>query len=143
MGNGELIMENGEWRPVVLFDGVCNLCSSSVQFIIKHDKKRLFRFASLQSGFGQKVIEQFGLPADELNSFILLKDNKIYTKSTGALMILRKLNGSLPLAYGFIVVPKFIRDAIYTYIAKHRYKWFGKKDACWIPTPELKGLFIE
>lgn len=136
-------MENGEWRPVVLFDGVCNLCSSSVQFIIKHDKKRLFRFASLQSGFGQKVIEQFGLPADELNSFILLKDNKIYTKSTGALMILRKLNGSLPLAYGFIVVPKFIRDAIYTYIAKHRYKWFGKKDACWIPTPELKGLFIE
>jgi predicted DCC family thiol-disulfide oxidoreductase YuxK len=134
---------NDELHPVVLFDGICNLCSGAVQFIIKHDKKRVFRFASLQSGFGQKVMQQFGLPADELNSFILFTGSKIYTKSTGALMIFRRLNGLLPLVYGFIVVPKFIRDAVYAYIARNRYKWFGKKDTCWIPTEALQELFME
>ena len=95
-------------NPVVLFDGVCNLCSSTIQFIIKHDPKRQFRFASLQSDFGQKVLQQFGLPADELNSFILLEEGKIYTKSTGALRVTKKLNGLWPALYGFIIVPPFI-----------------------------------
>jgi predicted DCC family thiol-disulfide oxidoreductase YuxK len=129
-------------NSVVLFDGVCNLCSRSIQFIIKHDKKKQFRFASLQSSFGQKIMKQFDLPINELNSFILLQGNNIYTKSTGALKILKSLNGLLPLNYGFIIVPKFLRDAVYNFIAKHRYKWFGKKEECWIPTPELQQLFF-
>jgi predicted DCC family thiol-disulfide oxidoreductase YuxK len=88
-------------------------------------------------------MKQFGLPVDELNSFILLKENKIYTKSTGALKILKSLDGILPLNYSFIIVPKILRDAVYSFIAKHRYKWFGKKDECWIPTPELQQLFLD
>jgi len=128
-------------HPVVLFDGVCNLCSSSVQFIIRHDKKKQFRFASLQSPFGQAVMRQFGLPVTELNSFILLENNHIYTKSTGALRVAKKLDGLYKLLYAFIIVPPFLRNAVYNYIAKHRYKWLGKKDACWIPTPGLKALF--
>lgn len=130
-------------NPVVLFDGVCNLCSTSVQFIIKHDPKKTFRYASLQSSFGQQVLKQFGLPADELNSFILLEDGKIFTKSTGALRVTKKLNGLWPVLYGFIIVPPFIRNAVYSWVAHNRYKWFGKKEACWLPTPELKKLFLD
>jgi predicted DCC family thiol-disulfide oxidoreductase YuxK len=130
-------------HPVILFDGMCNLCNGSVQFVIKHDPKRQFRFASLQSALGQKILQQFGLPADELNSFIFLENANIYTRSTGALRVTKKLNGLWPLLYGFIIVPSFIRDAVYSYIAKHRYKWFGKKEACWLPTPDLKKLFLD
>ncbi len=130
-------------NPVVLFDGVCNLCSTSVQFIIKPDPKRQFRYASLQSDFGQKVLQQFGLPADELNSFILLEAGKIYTKSTGALRVTKKLNSLWPMLYGFIIVPPFIRNAVYSWVANNRYKWFGKKEACWLPTPELRKLFLD
>jgi predicted DCC family thiol-disulfide oxidoreductase YuxK len=130
-------------HPVILFDGVCNLCSSSVQFVIKHDPKRQFRFASLQSKYGQRVMKKFGLPENELNSFILLENEKIYTRSTGALRVTKKLSGLWPLLYGFMIIPPFIRNAVYSYIAHHRYKWFGKKEACWIPTPELKQLFLD
>ena len=133
---------NEQKNPVVLFDGVCNLCSASVQFIIKHDSKRHFRFASLQSGFGQEVLKKFGLPADELNSFILLEDGNMYTKSTGALRVTKKLNKLWPALYVFMIVPKFIRDAVYSWVAHNRYKWFGKKEACWLPTPELRKLFL-
>ena len=130
-------------NPVVLFDGVCNLCSSSVQFIIKHDSKKIFRFASLQSEFGQDVLKHFGLPANELNSFILLEDEKIYTRSTGALRVTKKLNGLWPALYAFIIAPPFIRNAVYSYIAHNRYKWFGKKEACWVPTAALRKLFLD
>jgi predicted DCC family thiol-disulfide oxidoreductase YuxK len=130
-------------HPVILFDGMCNLCSGSVQFVIKHDPKRQFRFASLQSRFGQKILQQFGLPADELNSFILLENGNIYTRSTGALRVTKKLNGLWPLLYAFIIVPIFIRNAVYNYIAHNRYRWFGKKEACWLPTPELRKLFLD
>lgn len=130
-------------NPVILFDGVCNLCSSSVQFVIQHDPKKQFRFASLQSAFGQKVLQDFGLPANELNSFILLEEGNIYTKSTGALRLTRKLNGLWPMLYAFIIVPPFIRNAVYSFVANNRYKWFGKKDACWLPTPELRKLFLD
>lgn len=130
-------------HPVILFDGLCNLCSSSVQFVIKHDPQRQFRFASLQSKFGRKVTEHFDLHTDELNSFILLERKKIYTKSTGALRVTKKLNGLWPLLYSFIIIPSFIRNAVYSYIARHRYKWFGKKEACWLPTPELRRLFFD
>ncbi len=128
-------------NPVVLFDGVCNLCSSTVQFIVKHDKKKQFRFASLQSPFGQEVMKHFGLNTTELNSFILLENNKIYTRSSGALRVAKKLDGLYGWLYAFIIVPPFIRNGVYNYIAKHRYKWYGKKDACWVPTPVLRSLF--
>jgi predicted DCC family thiol-disulfide oxidoreductase YuxK len=129
-------------QPIVLFDGVCNLCNGAVQFIIRHDKKNIFMFASLQSEVGRKILEQYNFPLDELNSFILIENNKAYTRSTGALRVAKKLNGLWPLLYGFIIIPKFIRDSIYNRVAGNRYKWFGKKDACMIPTPELKARFL-
>ena len=130
-------------HPVILFDGVCNLCARSVQFVIKHDPKHQFRFASLQNEFGRQVLEEFQLPATEWGSFILLENNRIYTQSGGALRVVKKLNGLLPFLYIFIIIPRFVRDAIYQWIAKNRYKWFGKKQACWLPTPELSSLFID
>ncbi|MEO7312484.1 MAG: thiol-disulfide oxidoreductase DCC family protein [Chitinophagaceae bacterium] len=129
-------------QPVVLFDGVCNLCSSAVQFIIKHDKKKQFRFASLQSHFGQKILNENNLSPTDLSSFILLENGKIYTKSAGALRVVKELNAAWPLLYGFTIVPPFIRNGVYNWVAKNRYKWFGKQEACWLPTPELKARFI-
>lgn len=128
-------------HPVILFDGVCNLCTASVQYVIKHDPKRVFHFASLQSDFGEKILADFNLPANDLNSFILFVNNRIYDRSTAALMVAKKLKGAIRLLYIFIIIPKFIRDLVYSFIAKNRYKWFGKKTECWLPTPELKQLF--
>jgi predicted DCC family thiol-disulfide oxidoreductase YuxK len=130
-------------QPVILFDGVCNLCSRAVQFIIKRDRKNVFRFSSLQSNFGQAVLKKFSLPTNTFNSFILFKKGKIYTRSTGALMVAKQLQGGWPLLYFFIIVPAFIRDSVYNYIANNRYKWFGKKEECWIPSPALKSKFID
>ena len=130
-------------NPVILFDGECNLCSGSVQFIIRHDPRHLFRFASLQGSFGQEVLKKYHLPAAEFGSFILLENDAVYTKSSGALRVVKKLNRAWPLLYVFIIVPAFIRNAVYNLVAKNRYKWFGKKDTCWIPTPELSSLFID
>lgn len=129
-------------QPIVLFDGVCNLCNSAVQFIIRHDKKNIFMFTSLQSNAGQKLLAQYNFPLDELNSFIFIENNKAYTRSTGALKVVRKLQGLWPLLYGFMIVPKFIRDGVYNWVGRNRYKWYGKKDACMIPTPELKARFL-
>lgn len=128
-------------NPVILFDGVCNLCNSTVQFVIKHDPKRQFRFASLQGEYGQQVLKQFNLPTNTLSSFILLKDHQIYTHSTGALKVAKQLSGAWPLLYVFIIIPPFIRNAVYQFIANNRYKWFGKKESCAMPSPELKSLF--
>ena len=130
-------------HPVILFDGVCNLCSSTVQFVIKRDTKNIFQFASLQSDFGNSVLQKFTLPADTFNTFILYKDGKIYTKSTGALLVAKQLSGVLPLLYAFIIVPSFIRDGVYDVITRNRYRWFGKKKECWIPSPMLKNKFLD
>jgi len=130
-------------HPVILFDGVCNLCNASVQYVIKHDPKKNFRFASLQSGFGQKILSNHNLPLNDYNSFILFENNTIYTRSTAALMVARRLNGVVKILAAFIIIPKFIRDGVYNIIAKKRYKWFGRKNECWIPTPELKNLFVD
>ena len=129
-------------QPIILFDGVCNLCNSAVQFIIRHDKKNIFMFTSLQSEVGQKLLAQYNLPLDELNSFILIENNKAYTRSTGALKVAKKLNGIFPMLYSFIIIPKIFRDSIYDLVARNRYKWFGKKDECMIPTPQLKARFL-
>lgn len=129
-------------KPVILFDGVCNLCNGSVQFILKRDKENKYQFASLQSGFGQKILNQFNLPADNFNSFILFQDGKIFTRSTAALKIFSQLKGWKWVQI-FRIVPEFLQNAVYNVIATNRYKWFGKKDECWLPTPELKGRFHE
>ncbi len=129
--------------PVILFDGVCNLCSSAVQFVIKRDQKNIFRFASLQSSFGQGVLKKHHLPADDFNSFVLVSDEKIYTKSTGALLVAKQLSWPWKMLYPLIIIPAFIRNAVYNLIAINRYKWFGKKNACWIPTSALKARFFD
>lgn len=139
----ELIGEEKEHGLIVLFDGVCNLCNSSVQFIIKRDRKHLFRFGSLQGAYGQQVLKQFGLHPSDFNSFILLEDGKLYSKSSGALRMLKHLGGGWKLFYVFILVPAFIRDAVYNFIATNRYKWFGKTESCMLPTAEQRELFLD
>lgn len=129
-------------HPIILFDGVCNLCNSSVQYVIRHDPDAHFHYASLQSESGQLLLKQFNLPTNDFNSFVLIQDGKFYTRSTAALKVAKQLKGFIKIVYGFIIVPPFIRDAVYNLIAKNRYKWFGERDHCMIPTPELKSRFL-
>ena len=129
-------------HSIILFDGVCNLCNNVVQFVIKHDKKSRFLFGSLQSSEGKKILNEFHFTLSTINSFILIEDNKPYIKSTAALRVAKKLGGLWTLLYGFIIIPKFIRDGIYEVISKNRYRWFGKKDECMIPTKELRTKFL-
>jgi predicted DCC family thiol-disulfide oxidoreductase YuxK len=130
-------------KKVILFDGVCNLCNGAVLFVIKRDKKAKFSFASLQSTFGQIQLKKYGLSSDELSTIVLLKDGRIFTKSTAALEIAKNLDGLWPAFYFFRIVPPLIRNFVYDFIAQNRYRWFGKREACMIPTPELKARFIE
>lgn len=129
-------------KPIILFDGVCNLCNGAVQFVIKHDLAGKFLFASLQSTAGQKLLQQFNIPSDNFNSFILLQNDKIFTQSTAALKVAKQLSEGWRLLYGFIIVPSFIRNAIYRLIATNRYKWFGKREVCMVPTPALQNRFL-
>lgn len=128
---------------IVLFDGVCNLCENSVQFIIRKNKKKNIQFASLQGLFGQAILKENKLNTTEFSSLIFVENGRIYTKSSGALRITKHLKGLWPLMICFLIVPKFIRDGVYNYIAKNRYKWYGKKTSCWLPTPELKQRFLD
>lgn len=129
-------------KPIILFDGVCNLCNGAVQFTIQHDPNEKFLFASLQSETGQQILKQFGLPFTDFNSFLLVQDEKIFSKSTGALKVARQLKGAWKLLYIFIIVPRFIRDFVYRWIAKNRYKWFGQQQQCTVPTPQLQARFL-
>jgi len=130
-------------HPVLLFDGVCNLCDQSVQFIIKQDKQAQFRFASLQSELAKNLLKKYQLTDNQLSTVVLITDGKAFTKSTAALITLKKLGGWWSILYSFIIIPRPIRNAIYEWIARNRYRWFGKKDQCMIPTPELKGRFLD
>ena len=128
---------------VILFDGVCNLCNTSVQFVIKRDRKARFKFAPLQGELGRRVLAENNLPSIEFHSFVLLENGRMYQKSTAALRVAKALPGLWPLLYYvFILVPPFIRNTVYTWVAGNRYKWFGKQEACMVPTPELKSRFI-
>ncbi len=129
-------------QPIILFDGVCNLCNGSVLFIIKRDPQSKFRFASLQSELGMKLIDEFEFPQGELSSVLLVKDQKLFQKSNAALEITRQLSGLWPMLYVLKIIPPFIRNSVYDWIARNRYRWFGKKDACMIPTPELRSRFV-
>lgn len=136
-------MNNTKNKSIILFDGVCNLCNASVNFIIKHDKKAHFKFASLQSDAAKELLLQYNSKNINYDSIILIENASLYIKSTAALRISRNLNGSYKLLYAFIIIPTFIRDWVYNYIAKNRFKWYGKKDSCMIPTPELKNRFLD
>ena len=129
-------------HKIILFDGVCNLCNSTVIRVIKNDKNDLFRFTTLQGAVGQVIVTEHGIDTSKTDSIILIDNNKAYTKSTAALRIAKNLSGAYPLLYGFIIIPNFIRDWVYDFIAKNRYKWYGKKDSCMIPTSELKAKFL-
>lgn len=129
-------------HPVLLFDGVCNLCNGSVQFIIERDPDARFRFASLQSEEGQVVLSRFENRPSDLSSVVLIQDDQLYARSEAALRVARQLGGGWSLLYAFIVVPRPIRDAVYDWIARNRYRWFGKKDACMIPSPDLQSRFL-
>ena len=120
-------MEN---QPIILFDGVCNLCNHSVRFVIKKDVKHIFKFASLQSDFGKKILAENRLDEKSFSSFILVENGKLYFKSTAALKVVKKLTGLVKLLYIFIIIPPFIRNFIYDVVARNRYKWFGKSDVC-------------
>ncbi|KIL73288.1 thiol-disulfide oxidoreductase DCC family protein [Bacillus badius] len=128
-------------HPVILFDGECNFCDSSVQFIIKNDPQGLFHFASLQSDTGQELLNKHNVPSD-IDSMILIEGDKVYYKSAAALRICRHLRGAWKLLYTFIIVPRPIRNAAYDFIAKNRYKWFGKKESCMLPSPSVRARFI-
>lgn len=127
---------------IVLFDGVCNFCNSSVNFIMERDKKDVFRFAALQSGAGIELQKKFNLDPNDLKSFILVDGDSYYQKTTAALRVAKDLGFPYSLSYVFILIPPLIRNIVYNIIAKYRYKWFGKKEACRIPTPEERAKFL-
>lgn len=129
-------------NAIILFDGVCNFCNSSVNFVIDHDKADYFRFAALQSDAGKQVLNNVGRQMLSLDTFILIQDGVVYERSTAALKVARRLDWPINWLYAFIIVPKFIRDTVYKIIAQNRYKWFGMKDVCRIPTPAEKNRFI-
>ena len=129
-------------QAVIFFDGYCNLCNGAVQFTIQRDSKNVFHFASLQSEYAQVHLTPFGIEPKQGDSFILLEGDQVYQKSTAALRVAKRLNGLWPMLYVFMIIPKFIRDAVYNYIAKNRYRWFGKEESCWVPTPELQQKFL-
>ncbi|MBI5916111.1 MAG: thiol-disulfide oxidoreductase DCC family protein [Bacteroidetes bacterium] len=141
MSNLQFPISNIE-SPILLFDGVCNLCNASVQWVIRHDPAGRFHFASLQSETGKQLLQKFNLPVSELNTVVLVDGGKALTRSDVPLRILKYLGGGWKLLGVFRIVPKFVRDAVYDWIARNRYRWFGRQEACWLPTPELKARFL-
>ena len=131
-----------EDEPIILFDGVCNFCNGAVNFIIRQDKKGVFKFAPLQSNKGQELAEKHSLPKTNFDSFILIENGKVYKRSTAGLKLCNKLPWYWKWTQVFWIIPKFLRDAVYDFVAKNRYKWFGKKETCMIPTPEVRSRFL-
>ena len=138
--------EESDTRPVILFDGVCNLCNSFVNFVMDRDGGE-FRFASIQSDVGAELMRDAGLSPEALETFVVVEggtdaDGKVYTKSTAALYVLRRLGLPYSLLYASIVVPSFIRDPFYDFVASRRYSWFGRRDECRVPDEETKDRFL-
>jgi predicted DCC family thiol-disulfide oxidoreductase YuxK len=129
-------------RAVVLFDGICNFCSSSVLFIIRRDPEGYFRFAALQTETGSILMKKHNINTDKTDSIILVENNLVYYRSSAALRIARKLKGGWKLFYTFIIIPPFIRNFFYDIVARNRYRWFGKRNYCFIPEPSMKERFI-
>lgn len=130
-------------KKIILFDGICNLCESSIQFIIKRDKKDTFRYVAIQSEIGQKIIKHIGIDTSKTDSIILyLPGRAYYYKAEAALLIAKDLSGFYSILGYLSFIPNNLKNLIYDYIAKNRYKWYGKKESCMIPTPELKAKFL-
>lgn len=130
-------------KKIILFDGVCNLCDNTVQYIIKHDKKDLFRFVAIQSELGQQIIQHLGIDVSKTDSIILYEPGwAYYYKAEAAMKIAGSLSGPASTLSVFSFLPKGLSNSVYDFIARNRYKWYGKKDACMIPTPEIKAKFL-
>ena len=132
-----------EDKPIILFDGICNFCNAMVNFIIRQDKKKVFRFATLQSNAGQALLNRFQIDWKANDSFVVIEKDKAYLKSNASLRLYNKLPWYWKWTQVFWIVPKFLRDGVYNFIARNRYKWFGKKEECMIPTPEVKERFLD
>jgi predicted DCC family thiol-disulfide oxidoreductase YuxK len=126
-------------RPVILFDGVCNLCTGSVRFVIERDSRKRFRFASLQSPVAERLLGR----REDLESVVLVQHGKTYRKSGAALRIARRLDGLWPALSVLLLIPRPLRDAVYDWIGRRRYRLFGKREACWVPRPELADRFLD
>lgn len=129
-------------KQIILFDGICNLCNASVQYVIEHDPHNKFLFATLQGSAGIDLINKVGLSDTPINSFLLIQNNKVYNKSSAALRVARQLKGPVKLLFIFIILPPFIRNIIYDIIARNRYKWFGKSSECMVPSQEVIKRFL-
>ncbi|MFO1519561.1 MAG: thiol-disulfide oxidoreductase DCC family protein [bacterium] len=129
-------------HPIVLFDGVCAVCQGSVKFILKRDPNGIFHFAPLQSEVGRGLLEKFGLPEGGMNTMVLVEGERCFTRSSAALKIARRLRFPWPLFSVFFLVPSFLRDFVYNFVAKRRYDWFGKREECLLPSPKWKGRFL-
>lgn len=129
-------------HPVILFDGVCNLCSGFVQWLIRRDGQALFRYASLQSEVGQQLLRAYSLDAAALSTVVMVHRGRAYTHSDVPLEIARLLGGPWAALYAFKLVPQRLRNAMYNFVARNRYRWFGRQESCMMPTPELKERFL-
>jgi predicted DCC family thiol-disulfide oxidoreductase YuxK len=129
-------------HAIILFDGVCNLCNASVNFVLDRDASGYFRFGALQSDEARELLSKWSYPSEYLDSIVLVENGQVYRESDAALRIARHLSGAWPLLYHLRWIPRFIRDGVYTWIARNRYRWFGRRDVCRIPTPELKSRFL-
>jgi len=128
--------------PVILFDGVCNFCSASVEFVIKRNANSNIVFCQLQSELGQELVREYDLQDFGLNTMVLLYRGKPYIKSSAAIRIAMLMDKPWPLMAVFFVVPAFIRHAVYDWIGRRRYAWYGKRDVCWVPGPDIEGRFL-
>lgn len=129
-------------QRVVLFDGECNLCNGSIRFIINRDPRGRYKFAPLQSAAGRTLMRAHNLNATQTDSVVLIEGEAAHLKSDAALRIAKGLGGAWSILYALIFVPKFIRDKLYSFVARNRYRWFGKRDECMTPTPEIRGRFL-
>jgi predicted DCC family thiol-disulfide oxidoreductase YuxK len=127
---------------IILFDGTCNLCNSVVRFVIPRDPSATFSFATLQSDIGQALLHKYDLDTQDIDSVVLSEGGKAYTKSSAVLRIARRLSSFWPIVYGFILIPRIVRDEVYDVIAKHRYRWFGQSEHCLVPTPTTLARFL-
>jgi predicted DCC family thiol-disulfide oxidoreductase YuxK len=134
-------MTDAQAPRVVLFDGVCNVCNAAVNFIIDRDPDARFRFASLQSDKGRELCASHGL-AEDVRTIVLVEDGEAYTESTAVLRIVRSLGAAWPLLYAAIVLPRALRDVLYRFFAANRYRWFGKRESCRVPTPDIRRRFL-